>query len=146
MRKKLSEVIVGTWRLAEFTLTKPDGEIIYPLGKDATGFIMYTPDGYMSAQLMAQGRPVYASGDTFKGTQEEMAAAALGYMAYSGKYEVDDEKSTLTHHMEVSMNPTWLGQAQLRNVKLVGNRITITTNINTAILIWERCEDHSPLR
>ena len=60
MKQKLSEVIVGTWRLVEQYIVTKDNQKIYPLGKDAAGFIMYTHDGYMSAQLMAQGRPVYA--------------------------------------------------------------------------------------
>ena len=46
-----------------------------------------------------------------------MAAAAHGYLAYSGRFEVDEEKQELTHHMEVSMNPTWLGQSQPRIAK-----------------------------
>ena len=33
--------------------TDKDGNVIYPLGEDAKGFIMYNPDGYMSAQIMA---------------------------------------------------------------------------------------------
>ena len=142
MKQKLSQIVVGTWRLVEQRITLPNGEVIYPLGKDATGFIMYTHDGYMSAQLMAQNRPVYASKDVFVGTIEEMASAAKGYLAYSGRYEVDDENNVLVHHMEVSMNPTWLGQKQVRNVKIEGNRMIITTNINTAVMTWERCKDN----
>lgn len=145
MQKKLSETIVGTWRLVAQYFTTPNNEKVYPLGADATGFIMYTHDGYMSAQLMAQNRPSYASKDLFIGTQEEMAAAAKGYLAYSGRYQVDDEKSQLIHHMEVSMNPTWLGQSQIRNIRFEGNRMYITTTINTALIIWERCEPNYPL-
>ena len=49
------------------------------------------------------------------------------------------------HHMEVSMNPTWLGNVQVRNIRIEGNRIYITTNINTAVIVWERCEFNNPL-
>ena len=49
-----------------------------------------------------------------------MAAAAHGYMAYAGRYEIvslDPETGDVTvrHSMNVSMNPTWLGQSQERN-------------------------------
>ncbi len=141
MEQKLKNTLIGSWRLLDYTLALPDGTITYPLGKDATGFLMYTSDGYMSAQLMAQGRPAYKSGDALNGSIDEMSKAANGYMAYAGKFEVDEDQSIVIHHMEVSMNPTWLGQAQKRFVKLEGNRITITTSINTAVLIWERCPD-----
>ena len=33
------------------------------MGEDVEGLIIYTADGYMSAQLMEPGRPAYASGE-----------------------------------------------------------------------------------
>lgn len=44
--------------------------------------IMYTPDGYMSAQLERPGRPAFASGDWFTGTTVEIKEEAAGYIAY----------------------------------------------------------------
>ena len=38
-----------------------------------------------------------------KGTNEEMAEAAHGYLAYAGKFNVNEEERTLTHHMEVKV-------------------------------------------
>lgn len=145
MSKGFAESLIGTWKLVEYSIIDRDknGEKYFPLGKDATGFILYTQDGYMSAQMMASGRPVYASGRLHTGTVEEMAKAAKGYMAYSGHYEVDEKTNTLIHHMEVSMNPTWLGQAQERYVKLEGDTITITSSANQAVLVWKRAEDHA---
>ena len=145
MTKSLSEILVGTWKLVEYSIQdkNKNGEKFYPMGKDATGFIMYTPDGYMSAQMMASGRPAYANGHIHTGTVEEMAKAAKGYMAYSGQYVVNDKMNTLVHHMEVSMNPTWLGQAQERYVELEGDTITITAPANNAKLVWKRAEDVS---
>lgn len=145
MSKSFRETLVGAWKLIEYSIEdkNKNGEKFYPLGKDATGFIMYTPDGYMSAQMMASGRPVYAAGHLHTGTVDEMAKAAKGYMAYSGQYEVDEKTNTLYHHMEVSMNPTWLGQTQQRFVKLEGDVITITNSNNNAVLVWKRAEDHA---
>lgn len=142
MAESVLEKLVGAWRLVEYSIEdkKNAGERYYPLGKDATGVIMYTPDGYMSAQLMASGRPVYANGHIHTGSIDEMAKAAKGYMAYSGKFDLNAEKNTLTHHMEVSMNPTWLGQAQERYYKLEDDTLTISTPGNFAILIWKRAE------
>ena len=144
MTKSFREALIGTWKLVEYSIEniKKPGERFYPLGKDATGFIMYTPDGYMSAQMMAAGRPAYENGGPHNGTLEEMAQAAKGYMAYAGQYEVNEETQTLIHHMEVSMNPTWLSQAQERCIKLNDDTITITAPNTTAILIWKRADDH----
>ncbi|MBR3120044.1 MAG: lipocalin-like domain-containing protein [Oceanobacillus sp.] len=135
----LQEQIIGVWSLISYQSKDKEGNIIYPLGKDATGFLMYHPEGYMSAQLMRQKRPAYVSGDSHKGTKDEMAKAALGYMSYAGKYEVIEETNTLTHHMEVSMNPTWLGQQQPRIASIEGDILRIRNGLNpNQKLIWKR--------
>ena len=145
MAESVREKLVGAWRLTEYSIEdkKNAGERYYPLGKDAAGVIMYTPDGYMSAQLMASDRPVYANGHIHSGTIDEMAKAAKGYMAYSGRFDLNEETNTLTHHMEVSMNPTWLGQAQERYYKLEDDTLTISTPGNFAVLVWKRAENNA---
>jgi hypothetical protein len=60
------------------------------LGPDALGLIMYTTDGYMSAQLMRRDRPAFDRPESDGGTPEQSAAAAAGYLAYSGPFEVDE--------------------------------------------------------
>lgn len=141
MAGSLREQVIGTWSLVSYQTADEEGNIVYPLGEDATGFIMYNNDGYMSAQLMASGRPAYQSGDLHTGTQEEMAAAAHGYIAYSGRFEVNEEKSELTHHMDVSMNPTWLGQSQPRIASIDGDVVTIFNGLKPVDkLVWKRVE------
>lgn len=106
---------------------------------------MYHPEGYMSAQMMAQERPIYESGSVHVGTTEEMAAAAKGYLAYAGPYEVDETESKLIHHMHVSLNPTWLHNIQPRYVKIENQILTIASppimyegeKQNTTI-VWRR--------
>ena len=141
------EKIIGVYRLVSYHVTDADGNITYPMGKDCTGFIMYHPDGYMSAQMMSQGRPVYESKSLHTGTLEEMATAAEGYMAYSGPYEVDEQNKVVTHHMTVSMNPTWLGDSQQRYVNLKEGNLEITSQPiivdgkeQTASLVSKRIE------
>lgn len=143
MGQSFREKVIGTWTLLEYSRENKDGERFYPLGKDATGFLMYTPDGYMSAQLMAQGRRNYSLGELHTGTTEEMAQAAHAYHAYSGRFEVDEENQTLYHHMEVSMIPNRLGQVQDRIIQMDGDRITITSNATSSYIVWKRAEDNS---
>jgi hypothetical protein len=91
------------------------------------GIIMYTPDGYMSAQLMKPNRKPFVSGDWFKGTDEEYRAEASSYIAYSGEFHVDEEKKTLTHSMFVSLFPDWLGQTQQRLVHVEGDVLQLAS-------------------
>lgn len=146
LASQLRERLVGAWRLVSYEIRPRDGgTITYPLGRDARGWILYTPDGYMSAQLMAAGRPPYADGDLQGGSVEERAAAAHGYIAYSGPFNVDDD-GTLTHEMDVSLYPNWIGNVQQRVVSLDGDRLQLGTTAPIRIggrevepvLVWAR--------
>jgi hypothetical protein len=118
----------------------------HPLGERPKGIIMYTPDGYMSAQLMRPERRPFASGDWFDGTEEEYREEASTYIAYSGPFHVDEEKRTLTHSMLVSLFPNWTGQTQPRVVKIEGDKLFLSTEsplksggkIVMSYLQWQR--------
>ncbi len=43
-----SNPLIGTWRLISWeNRSVVDGQVSYPLGKDAVGYIVYNQDGYM---------------------------------------------------------------------------------------------------
>src|SRR5215470_9048332 len=118
--------LLGAWRLVSFIAVDSDsGERSYPLGPDAAGFIMYTSDGYMSAQIMTPGRPNYDVADFSGGTQPQTVAAASGYMAYSGPYQVDERTGVVRHYLEVSLLPNWLKSLQVRHGSIDGDRLTL---------------------
>ncbi len=52
------------------------------------------------------------------------------YLAYSGRFAVKGEggKPVLTHQMEVSSFPNWLGNVQERTVKLEAEYLTLGTD------------------
>jgi hypothetical protein len=128
MTKTLREQLVGAWKLVSYVEKPIDGSaLFYPMGEKPEGIIMYTPDGYMSAQIMHPGRPQFASGDWFRGTAEEIKEEALGYIAYCGPFHADEHKQTLTHSMFVSLFPNWLGQTQPRVVKIEGDMLHLST-------------------
>jgi hypothetical protein len=141
----LRDQLIGAWRLVSMQTRDEDGTVRYPLGDDATGLILYTPDGFMSAQIQASGRPAYADDDVDGGTLEEAAAAARGYLAYSGPYRVAAD-GELTHHMDVSLFPNWLGNTQVRVCRLDGDHLELSTlapmmmrgALRTAVLLWRR--------
>ncbi len=54
-----------------------DGTLIdYSLGEDASGLLIYIADGYMSAQLMRMGRPLYDHPWSAGGPAPSAAASA----------------------------------------------------------------------
>ena len=122
----LRDRLIGAWTLQSYIAFPVDGSPpFHPLGEDARGLILYTPDGYMSAQLMRVGRPAFASGDWFVGTHQEFEKAAA-YVAYSGRFHVDEAGGTVTHDVGLSFFPNWLGQAQIRSAELAGDVLRLT--------------------
>lgn len=64
MIESLREQLIGAWELVSYVERPVDGgPDRHPMGEEPAGIIMYTPDGFMSAQLMTPGRPAFASGD-----------------------------------------------------------------------------------
>jgi len=126
--KTLHEQLIGAWKLVSYVEKPVDGSApFYPFTENPEGIIMYTPDGFMSAQLCAPGRKPFRSGDWFKGTVEEYEAQATTYIAYTGPFNVDEEKQTLTHSMFISLFPNWIGQTQPRVVKIEGDDLYLSS-------------------
>ena len=128
MAAGLRDQLIGAWKLISYEQQPVDGSpSFYPMSERATGIIMYTADGFMSAQFMEPDRKPFASGDWFKGTDEEYRQAASTYVAYSGPFHVDEEQETVTHTMFVSILPNWIGQTQPRLIRIEGDDLYITS-------------------
>src|SRR5215212_2242457 len=68
--------LIGTWRLLSWEIRSvEDGQVTYPLGKDATDYIMYNEDGYMFVAIMAPHRLRFVADDLLSATKEEEAQA-----------------------------------------------------------------------
>ena len=128
MPAKLRDQLIGAWKLVSYEERPVDGSpSFYPMTEMPQGIIMYTPDGYMSAQLCKPDRKPFASGDWFKGTDDDYKQEASTYIAYTGPFHVDEEKRTLTQTMFISLFPNWIGQTQPRVVKIEGNSLYLST-------------------
>jgi len=108
---------------------------------------MYDANGHVSVHMMRRDRPAFASGDLHDGTPMEIKSAFEGFVAYYGAYEVNQDEGTVTHHIEGSLFPNWVGLAQRRFFEFSGNRLTLSTppilvggQQVTAVLIWECAE------
>jgi hypothetical protein len=103
-RTMASNPLIGTWRLISWqNRSLLDGEVSYPLGKDAVGYIMYGQDRYMSVAIMRPDRPKFATGDLLSGGAEERAQAAGTYVSYCGQYEF--RADTVVHRVELGLFP-----------------------------------------
>jgi len=139
--------IIGTWKLISMTYQdKATGKETDLWGKDPIGFLSYTPGGRMSANIAAADRKITASSAS-QASIEEQAMLFRKAFGYAGTYTLT--KSGVIHHVEVASDPTWIGQDQVRFIRIEGNRLIVTgeplrtvddPNPKVLQLIWERIE------
>jgi hypothetical protein len=126
VKKKL----LGTWQLTSWSNKDPQGNVSYPYGKDALGYILYTPDGHMCGTLSTNHRPNFSSGDILGGgtltdkEKLELVNAVQTYIAYCGTYDVT--ATTVTHHVKVSLFPNYIGTDQVRRYKFENGELVLT--------------------
>ncbi|TGB01192.1 lipocalin-like domain-containing protein [Halobacillus salinus] len=144
-KQSMNEKLIGSWRLVRYKVCNKNGKVTYPLGEDADGIAIYHEDGHMSVQIMSAGRLSYAGGDLHSGPQKAVAAAANGYLAYSGSYQLDPEQATIEQNIKVSLNPNWEGDTQLRYVRFRDDQMVISSEPvfiqgerQNNEIVWER--------
>lgn len=117
----IRERLIGCWRLVAYSVTADgdgdEGEAIHPLGDHPLGTILYTPDGYMCAQLAKPGP---------YGDDQQPDAYAV---AYSGPFEVNEQASTVAHQVQVSVIPSWLGTTQIRQVQFPDSSTLVLSTV-----------------
>jgi hypothetical protein len=147
--RSLRKSLVGAWRLvSNVEIDVKTGEVYHRYGDTPEGLILYTPDGYMSAQLSASGRHKFESGDMYRRRPEEYVNAGLTYLAYSAPFFIDEARQIIEHEMFVSLFPNWQGQRQVRIVRLDDNELTLSPDkpylfnwsLKDATISWRRAQ------
>jgi Lipocalin-like domain len=142
----LHDKLVGTWVLVSARDRMKDGsERFYPdLGAHGKGYLVYTADGHMCAQLMNPDRPKWKEFD--KPTEAEKISAIDGFSAYCGRYEVDEEKGMLVHLPELAWSPNYVGTRQLRPYTLQDGLLTFAgkpldePEVESYSITWRRAD------
>lgn len=133
----------STWRLVSYESQDAEGEIIYPLGKEAHGYIYFSDDGFMGVQMMAIDHENLLLEKVTMNTKAEEKIRKLGYHAYSGKYKINEESMILTTTIEVSLLSEYINTLQKRAITLDENsNILHLSNIDhpERKLIWKKAE------
>lgn len=143
---------VGTWRLLDYSFIHEDGTIEHPWGTNVRGYLLYSAEGYMSGNLSpandwpSRRARLTAALKAHDGASALRLAGRAGrrdYIAYTGRYSVEGD--TVTHHVEASLFPNWVGRPEIRYYKFEGDTLTLRTgpirsgrSTVTAQLVWER--------
>jgi hypothetical protein len=131
--------LIGSWQLVNFVVR----DIAINAEDRPWGLILYTHDGYVSAELQRPGLARFVNDDPFGATALEYAAAGSSCIAYSGRFFVDEAGQSVCHEVAVSFFPNWLGQRHSRKVRLDGEFLHLTVDRpngepKIATLIWRR--------
>lgn len=109
--------LLGAWKLESY-MSLPmspnsPSRPTYPMTKNVQGMIMYTSDGYMSAQLWIPGQLAFSPD---RGTESQWAETGKRYFGYCGPYYVseEDNKVRLRHGFRISSRPDLVKEIQIR--------------------------------
>src|SRR6185436_372005 len=133
----VSQRLVGSWELVSYEIIAADGT--RRPGNYDRGQITYDASGRMSAHLMHSSNKADASPQT----DELRATAFRRYPGYYGPFVVDTAGGTVTHIVEGSSNPSWVGTRQLRYFELTADNAQLTLSLRdgartTQSLVWKR--------
>ncbi len=139
--------LIGGWRLRSWVSIADDGSEARPMGDAPDGLLAYTATGTMIGIMGPDARPRFSTDDVTGGAPEEQAQAFGTFIAYGGRYAIDGD--TVTHHVETSLFPNWIGTEQRRRWSLDASRRQLTITSPPLVLggasriqrlTWERVD------
>ena len=121
----LARALPGAWTLERWEIRYADGRPPgFPFGEAATGLLLYTPDGWMSAGIARAARPRFDSPSARHVPAERKRAAFDSYFHYQGRYRIRD--GCVLHEVSDSLNPDFPGSTQLRKAALDGDSLVLS--------------------
>ena len=144
-RTKRSVSIVGTWKLHTVVHQTMKGKKSYPMGKNPSGLLVYTPRGHMSVTIAAEKRKKFRKPYIDGGTMKQKADAIASFVSYAGKYHVEGHE--IVHKIQICLFPDWVGGEVRRFMQMKGNTLVLTVppfvqkgKEHIAQLVWKRVE------
>jgi hypothetical protein len=124
--------LIGAWHLLRWDITYADGRAAsLPYGADATGLLLYTPDGWMSASISRAVRPSLSSASVRSAPEVERLAAFESCFTYAGPYRLRQQggKMQVVHTVMQALNPNFVGTEQVRDMSFDAQaRLTLSAS------------------
>lgn len=115
--------LLGTWKLHSFTTEDlAAGQKTELFGAHPSGYLSYGPDFRMYAILVEEGRNVPTD---LVPTDAERIDLYNGFSSYAGTYTIEGDR--VCHHVDASWNQSWTGTKQVRQFRIDGKYLYITT-------------------
>lgn len=109
-------ILSGVWRLVQYTtVVEGTNETTSLFGGKAVGYLIYTPEGFMSVHIMPTNRSHSDS------KLQEKIESAENYGGYVGRYEIDHD--IVTHYPEICNVLSYIQIPQVRKYKIIDDRL-----------------------
>ena len=136
--------IVGVWKLVSWEReTQVTGARLPIMGKNPTGYLVFTPEGRMVQIVTAEGRKA-------PNTEKERAALLDSMVAVTGMYRLEGDRYITK--IDVAWQPADVGPEKVSSFRFEGNRLHVigdwtpamaagkTGIIGRSIETWERAK------
>jgi hypothetical protein len=136
---------LGTWKLVSTEEKLKDGSSrpYQDVGPRGTGYLIYTADGHMCAELTGADRPKWKAPATIA----QKVAAMETFSAYCGRFEIDEVNHVMWHYPDLALDPNFVGTKQRRPYRFDGNRLIFSDKqapedddqtVDQWTIVWER--------
>src|SRR5512139_795140 len=120
----LARALPGAWELLRWEILYSDGRpASFPYGAEATGLLLYTPDGWMSAAISGAARARFDAASTRHVPPGQKCAAFDSYFHYQGRYRTVGD--VVVHEVTAALNPDFPGSEQRRHARLEGDELVL---------------------
>jgi hypothetical protein len=106
------EDFVGAWSLVDWRIEYSDGGVTRPFGAAAHGYIVYSANGVMVANIAHGERERFGLANARNAGPVQKSAAFDSYFAYAGQWRVEGDE--VVHTVTMSLFPDMTGSEQHR--------------------------------
>tara|TARA_R110002073_G_scaffold323263_2_gene500551 strand:- start:622 stop:1065 length:444 start_codon:yes stop_codon:yes gene_type:complete len=119
------EKLIGTWKLVSWEISySPDGAVTCPFGQNPEGILIYSPDGYMSANISQADRSRFNSASVRKASEVEKCMAFESNFSYAGPFKIEEDH--VIHRVDHALNPMMVGTIQRRHMEFVDRSLILS--------------------
>lgn len=123
--------IIGSWVLESFNIDDAASSV-RAWGKNTTGLLIYSPEGYMSVSI---------NKNVEGNSEQETKNIFDSILFYSGTYTINGGE--IHHKVFNASNPSRIGKSMIRYPSLNGDLLTLKSPVESfgqAILVWRKIQ------
>jgi hypothetical protein len=129
--------LIGVWRLVDHFYLEGNGSASEgPLGKAASGLLIYHGDGYMTASMMRTAPPAGDDGSpprTYLGSADD-------YLGYAGRWHLQGD--VVVHEVSIGSHQRVVNTRQVREVQLHDGHLRLQRRLDGphryVVMDWQR--------